>query len=98
MKCQEKWSEIDDLYNLYHFNRGSVGKGFSVYLYEEGYFNNAEIVYEKNTDESEIERITNEYQNTGYAVKKTVYSSLDELKESLFDMYPESWTHIYELG
>lgn len=86
MKCEEKakWNEIDELYNLYHFNRGSSGNGFTVYLYEEGYFNNAEIVYEKNTDELEIERITNEYQDTGYAVKKTAYSSIDEVKESLF--------------
>ena len=60
--------KINELYKLYGFTLESEEQEYSVYLYEQGYFSNIEIVAFSNLSKNEIQQIKEDYMNAGYSV------------------------------
>ncbi|MCC8050881.1 MAG: hypothetical protein LIP10_09535 [Clostridiales bacterium] len=82
MKKNER-EKIDNLYKSYEFEKVKECPSCNVYTYDQGYFNNAEIVV---FDESEdnIEEIKNEFGRMGYSISKRKASEYEIIKQELF--------------
>ena len=76
--------KINELYKLYGFTLESEEQEYSVYLYEQGYFSNIEIVAFSNLSKNEIQQIKEDYMNAGYSVSIREEGSYDTLKNFLF--------------
>lgn len=76
--------DIDKLYKLYEFEKDTEEVYCSVYIYEQGYFNNAEIVIYDSARETEIQHIKEEYINMGYSVSMREAKDYEEIKSKLF--------------
>lgn len=75
--------ELTALYTSYHFEKTYESEHCAVYTYNEGYFNNAEIViFNKNS--KECDDVYEEYKKLGFSIKKASYVSIDEAHENLF--------------
>lgn len=75
---------IDKLYKLYEFEKNTEKDYCSVYVYDQGYFNNAEIVLYDLEKKSDIEDIKEEYIHMGYSVSTRKAMDYEEIKEKLF--------------
>lgn len=76
--------DIDTLYKLYEFEKNKEEEYCSVYIYEQGYFNNAEIVIYDSTKEAEIKVIKDSYIEMGYSVSLREAKDYEEIKSKLF--------------
>jgi len=76
--------KIDNLYKLYDFEKDNEYVGCSVYVYDQGYFNNAEIVIFQDLDSSVISKIKEDYSQLGYTVSVRDGKEYESLKDSLF--------------
>lgn len=77
--------EINELYKLYGFTIESENEEYSVYLYEQGYFSNIEIVIFSDISREQIQQLKEDYMNGGYSVSLREKSNYDELKKYLFE-------------
>ena len=75
---------IDKLYELYEFEKDTEKESCCVYVYDQGYFNNAEIVVYDSKRESDIHKIQEDYINLGYSVSIREAKNYDEIKSKLF--------------
>lgn len=75
---------IDKLYELYEFEKDTEKESCCVYVYDQGYFNNAEIVVYDSKRESDIHTIQEDYINLGYSVSIREAKNYDEIKSKLF--------------
>ena len=80
------WNSIKQLYEQYGFKLDCENNQFAVFTYEQGYFNNAEIIIKDNPEflTEGINRVRNEYETAGYAVKIKKDIRLDCLRKELF--------------
>ncbi len=76
--------EIDNLYTLYEFEKNLEKEYGSVYVYEQGYFNNAEIVIYDKSKAKEIEQLKEDYIQIGYSVSIREATDYEEIKSKLF--------------
>lgn len=77
--------ELDNLYTLYEFEKDKEYEDCNVYIYEQGYFNNAEIVVFKDSDNKHIEKIKDEYIELGFSVSIRIGDRYEEIKRKLFN-------------
>ncbi|GAB6392663.1 MAG: hypothetical protein MdMp014T_2036 [Treponematales bacterium] len=75
---------LDELYTLYGFKKDKDTADAVVYLFNEGYFHNAEIVLKKE-DNKNIDALKSEYSELDYAVKVSTHKDIDSAHEKLFD-------------
>lgn len=75
---------VDKLYELYEFEKDTEKEYCCVYVYDQGYFNNAEIVIYDLTKESDIQSIKENYINMGYSVSLREAKDYEEIKSKLF--------------
>lgn len=78
----EERQKIIQLYRLYSFDLLAEEKDYLVFTRPEGYFSNAEILWLKET--SNQDAIRKEYEDIGYSVKVSQYSSIAETHAGLF--------------
>lgn len=84
-------SEIINLFRKYGFEyRKSASNGkFLAFTYKAGFFHNAELVSlcidEKDQVEQDMEGAVKELETLGFSTKKSFYSSVDEIEETLFN-------------
>lgn len=76
--------DIDKLYELYEFEKNTEKESCCVYVYDQGYFNNAEIVIYDSKKESEIQGIKEDYIKLGYSVSMREAKDYEEIKSKLF--------------
>lgn len=76
--------ELDRLYSLYQFDKIEEKDDVFVYLYYNGYFKNIEILSFK-SNISAVSDLRQKYENMGYAVGVTNFSSLQEIHHNLFN-------------
>lgn len=76
--------EINTLYELYEFEKHTEKENCCVYVYDQGYFNNAEIVIYDLEKDSEIQSIKDEYIRLGYSVSLREAKNYEEIKSQLF--------------
>ena len=74
--------QIKQLYQLYSFELLADQKEYMVFTRPEGYFCNAEILWLKHS--GNVDAIRQDYEKTGYSVKVTYFSSLEETHIGLF--------------
>lgn len=79
---KNKKNEIIDLYTLYKFEKEKILDNILVFSYSQGYFNNVEIVFDKET--SELNSLEEDYKACGYAVIKRLFVSLEDIHKNLF--------------
>lgn len=77
--------EIDELYSLYEFEKDNEYENCSVYVYDQGYFNNAEIVLFHDFSNKDIEKIKNDYIQLGFSVSVREGREYADIKNSLFE-------------
>ncbi len=75
---------IDKLYGLYEFEKDTEKEFCCVYTYDQGYFNNAEIVIYDPTKESDIKKTKDSYIQMGYSVSLRAAKDYEEIKSKLF--------------
>ena len=75
-------SKIRDLYTLYGFEQLEETKNYLVFSHSEGYFCNAEILQLNLAQD--ISAIRRQYEDTGYSVKVSAYSSIEDIHRRLF--------------
>ncbi|MCM1159153.1 MAG: hypothetical protein NC300_11575 [Bacteroidales bacterium] len=76
--------DIDKLYELYEFEKDMEKESCCVYIYDQGYFNNAEIVIYDPKRESDIRSIKEDYMKLGYSVSLREAKDYEEIKSKLF--------------
>ena len=76
--------EIDKLYALYEFEKHIEQEYCCVYTYDQGYFNNAEIVIYDSEKMADVENIKEEYIRLGYSVSLREARDYSEIKSKLF--------------
>lgn len=76
--------DIDKLYKLYEFEKDKEKESCCVYVYDQGYFNNAEIVVYDSKRESDIHTVQEDYINLGYSVSIREAKNYEEIKSKLF--------------
>lgn len=76
--------DIDKLYELYEFEKDTEKEYCCVYVYDQGYFNNAEIVVYDSKREFDIHTIQEDYINLGYSVSIREAKNYEEIKSKLF--------------
>ncbi|MBR0091053.1 MAG: hypothetical protein IJP92_05085 [Lachnospiraceae bacterium] len=75
---------IDELYKLYGFVKDRDEGFCSVYVYDQGYFNNAEIyVYDESCTE-ELRNIKQDYERSGYYVSQKQEKNIEVFANELF--------------
>lgn len=77
--------KINELYKLYGFTLECEESAYSVYLYEQGYFSNIEIVVFSKISQDQIEKIKEDYLQGGYSVSLREESNYNDLKKYLFE-------------
>lgn len=75
---------ISSLYELYGFSKDIDEKYYTVYLYDQGYFNNAEIIKYKGADEDSIQALKEDYLKSGYSVSIKEGTSKESVEKELF--------------
>lgn len=83
MEVTKEIERVEALYNLYGFTLVAKEESYIVYTYCSGYFNNAEVIYFGPKDER-IDMVKKTYEELGFLVKITQYTSIDKLHEALF--------------
>lgn len=76
--------QIDYLYELYGFKKDYQYDYCTVYLYDQGYFINSEIVVFDNNKATDLENIKIQYTRSGYSVSVKYANDFYEIKEQLF--------------
>lgn len=76
--------KINKLYELYGFAVENEKEEYSVYLYEQGYFTNIEIVVFSAMSKENIQTIKDDYLGAGYSVSLRENCTYQELKKLLF--------------
>lgn len=76
--------QVDALYALYEFEKDTENEYCSVYVYDQGYFNNAEIVIFDSRKPDEIKRMIDDYAEMGYSVSRRESEAYDDIKTRLF--------------
>ena len=74
---------VDQLYSLYEFEKNHEDEFCTVYTYEQGYFNNAEIIVFK--EDEGLNAVKNEYLRLGYSVSVKKSTDYDRLRRELFN-------------
>lgn len=74
---------VDQLYGLYEFEKNHEDDFCTVYTYEQGYFNNAEIILFK--EDNRLNDIKNDYLQLGYSVSVKKSTDYDRLRRELFN-------------
>lgn len=74
---------IKELYELYSFTQIDEEENYLVFTYSRGYFDNAEIIYFDN-ERKGTEEAKRKYEDLGYSVKITPFTSIEALHEALF--------------
>lgn len=77
--------ELDELYTLYEFEKHKEMEGCSIYIYEQGYFNNAEIVTFRDFSEEYLAAIKAEYSEVGFSVSLRKGGEYEKIKRELFN-------------
>lgn len=77
--------KIENIYRLYDFQKDNDYEGCSVYTYDQGYFNNAEIVVYQDVDVALIDKIKEDYSQMGFAVSVRDGKVYEDLKKALFE-------------
>lgn len=81
-------AKLDSLYELYGFTKETVnevyGESIEVYLFDQGYFHNAEIVVLGEVSNDCIESLRNEYISSGYSVSVKKNLSVSGIESELF--------------
>lgn len=75
---------IESLYSLYEFEKDKQYEQCDIYVYEQGYFNNAEIIVFDLSKKDEIEKIKNDYISMGYSVSVREADGYSEIRSKLF--------------
>ena len=70
------------LYQMYPFRKSEDYEDCSVFIFDGGYFLNAEIVVFNNTPE--IQNIKSDYENSGYSVTVKIWTSYEEVALGLY--------------
>ena len=83
MDKQDK-SRIDELYSLYGFRKDADYDYCTVYVFDQGYFSNAEIIVSNQEKLNEVERVKQDYINSGYSVSVKENCVYEILKDQLF--------------
>lgn len=76
--------DIDKLYEMYEFEKDTEKEGCCVYVYDQGYFSNAEIVVYDSKKESGIQSVQKNYIDLGYSVSIREAKDYEEIKSKLF--------------
>lgn len=76
--------DIDKLYELYEFEKDKERESCCVYVYDQGYFNNAEIIVYDLKKESDVQKIKEDYIKLGYSVSIREAKDYEEIKSKLF--------------
>jgi hypothetical protein len=74
--------KINNLYALYGFERLEEANDYLVFSHSDGYFCNAEIL--RTNLANDIGDVRKQYEDVGYSVKVSDYTSLDQIHQSLF--------------
>lgn len=76
-------SDIIDLYSKYGFDNSETNDQYLVFLSQQGYFQNAEIVViDKNF--KDVDSVIKEYSSIGYSVRTKNFNDLETIHEDLF--------------
>lgn len=78
------FSELDAIYSLYQFEKIEQTDNVCVYLFYNGYFKNIEIV-SLEVNNPIVGLLRSKYEEFGYAVSETIFSSLETAHNKLFD-------------
>lgn len=76
--------DIDKLYKLYEFEKDAEKAACCVYVYDQGYFNNAEIVVYDSKNETDVQNVKENYINLGYSVSIREAKDYEDIKSKLF--------------
>ena len=77
--------DFDRLYKQYGFSCYKRNESFRVYLFEQGYFNNAEIIVCNPNVEAEVEKEKTDLIKTGYSISVKMKSDLHDVEKDLFN-------------
>lgn len=78
-------NNLDIIYQAYGFRKANIkSKAVSVYTYDTGYFNNADIISNSNSSD-EAEEIKKEFEKCGYSSTIRHYKSTNDAEIALFD-------------
>lgn len=77
--------DVDNLYKLYEFEKDKEVPSCTVYVYEQGYFNNAEMVVFDHRDERVNESIKEDYIRMGFSFSSRDAKDFNEIKDKLFE-------------
>lgn len=81
MISQEEMRKVESLYSLYGFQESIQNDNYMVFTYSNGYFDNAEIVWDGKERPDDLKK---EYESLGYSVRELKYQSYQKLHEFLF--------------
>lgn len=84
MEMSER-EKITSLYELYEFKKDKEDETYCVYIYEQGYFNNAEIVVFDPNKYDATDKVQREYIDAGYSVSITKEPTYRKIEELLFN-------------
>ena len=96
-RTTQGWQVMDDRENTvelfrqygFEYRRRASSNDFLAFTYKSGFFHNAELVSISAGDKSEIEasmeKASQDLEKLGFAVKKSFYSSYEEIEETLFN-------------
>lgn len=76
-----KRANADNLYKLYEFEKDREVPSCSVYVYEQGYFYNVEMVVFDHGDENANESIKEDFIRMGFAVSASDAKDFIEIKD-----------------
>lgn len=78
------WGKTDSLYELYGFHASDETEYYKVYVYEQGYFHNAEIIIKNGCPDDEKNAIKDDLTKSGYSVSIKKEATYSKLSEDLF--------------
>lgn len=76
-------SELDQMYELFQFEKLEEAEDSTVFAYSSGYFNNIEI-FATDASSKSVQSFKKKYTQVGYPVRVVSHESLQDLHENLF--------------
>lgn len=69
----------------FEYKKSSSGRGFYAFTFKAGFFHNAEVVYTDEANLVEVEKCLSGLDNIGYSTKKSLFESIEDVAEQLFN-------------
>lgn len=78
------WEEFDKVYQLFGFRADIQTESYSIYIFDQGYFHNAEIIRREACPEEELNKVKQDLSKSGYSVSEKPVNNVKDIENGLY--------------